>query len=149
MLDEEAAAASRAGTPGVLGMITRVRGRIDGQAARREAVALLEGSQMRLELARALLEAGEHDRALEEATRIGARRIARLAVEAGARPRDTVELTADERRVAGLAADGLGDREIAETLWVTQRTVELQLTSALAKLGVRSREELARARPEG
>ena len=145
MLDEESAAAYPGGHPGMLGMITRVRGRIDGQATRREAVALLEGSEMRLELARALLEAGEHDRALDEAVRIGATRIAPSPSRPGARaePRHA-ELTPDERRVAGLAAE-VGDREIAEALWVTRRTVELQLSSALAKLGVRSRGDLARA----
>jgi DNA-binding NarL/FixJ family response regulator len=135
VLDEEEAAARRAGTPGTLGMILRVRGRSA------EAVALLERSEMRLELARALLAAGERERAREEATRIGARRI---AVAAGATP-DAAELTPDERRVAGLAADGLSDREIAEALWVTHRTVEQQLAGALGKLGVGARDELGRA----
>ena len=45
----------------------------------------------------------------------------------------------------GTRRGGLGDREIAETLWVTRRTVEVQLSSALAKLGVRERGDLARA----
>jgi DNA-binding NarL/FixJ family response regulator len=116
-------------------MILRVRGR----AA--EAVALLERSEMRLELARALLDAGEHERARDLATRIGARRIARLA---GATP-SAVELSPEERRVAGLAADGLDDREIAEALWVTHRTVEQQLAGALEKLGVTERGALGRA----
>jgi ATP/maltotriose-dependent transcriptional regulator MalT len=144
VLAEEEAIARGPGTPGTLGMILRVRGRIDGDHA--EAIALLERSSMRLELARALLSAGELDRALELATRIGAKRLARLAVEAGATPSaDGVELTPDERRIAGLAAGGLGDREIAEALWVTQRAVEQQLDAALAKLGVTTRAELAGA----
>lgn len=141
VLDEEEAIARRAGTPGTLGMILRVRGRIDGEFD--EAIALLEASSMWLELARAWLAAGEVDRALAEATRIGATRIARLALEAGAAPvAGVVELTPDERRVAGLAAEGLGDREIAEALWVSQRAVEQLLGSAVAKLGV-AREGLA------
>jgi DNA-binding NarL/FixJ family response regulator len=44
------------------------------------------------------------------------------------------ELTPDEQRVVKLAADGLSEREIAETLWVAQRTVAEQLASARAKL---------------
>ena len=97
---------------------------------------LLEGSALRLEYARALLAAGNADGAYAEASRIGAARVAAPAATA---------LTPDERRVAGLAADGLGDREIAETLWVTQRAVEQHLASALGKLGVASRDEIARA----
>lgn len=144
VLAEEEAVARGAGTPGTLGMILRVRGRIDGDFD--EALALLERSSMRLELARAWLTSGSAQRALDEATRIGATRIARLAVEAGAvPPEDVVALTPDERRVAGLAADGLGDREIAEALWVTQRAVEQLVASASAKLGVASRDLLAGA----
>ena len=127
-------------------MILRVRGRIDGPSVAAEAVTLLGHSPLRLEFARALLDAGEVDHALDEATRIGAARLARLAREAGARAvAPSAELTPDERRIAGLAADGLGDREIAETLWVTQRTVEQHLSSALDKLGAASRDELAGA----
>jgi DNA-binding CsgD family transcriptional regulator len=53
-------------------------------------------------------------------------------------------LTASERRVVALAAEGLSNREIAERLFVTQRTVETHLGHAFAKLGVRRRDQLTR-----
>lgn len=52
-------------------------------------------------------------------------------------------LTDGERRVAELAASGATNREIAETLLVALRTVEIHLTSAYRKLGVTGRTELA------
>jgi DNA-binding CsgD family transcriptional regulator len=52
-------------------------------------------------------------------------------------------LTSAERRVARLAADGLKNREIAEELYATPRTVEDHLSSSYRKLGIRSRAELA------
>ena len=54
-------------------------------------------------------------------------------------------LTASERRIAELAADGLTNREIAQTLFVTDRTVEGHLTNVFTKLGVRSRTSLPAA----
>ncbi|HEV2059787.1 MAG TPA: helix-turn-helix transcriptional regulator [Solirubrobacteraceae bacterium] len=50
-----------------------------------------------------------------------------------------------ERRVARLAAEGLSNREIAQALFVTTRTVEGHLTQTYMKLGVCSREQLAAA----
>jgi DNA-binding CsgD family transcriptional regulator len=70
--------------------------------------------------------------------------IARLG---GRRTRDRDELTETERRIAELAADGRSNREIAGELFVTERTVEANLTRAYRKLGVRSRTELARRLP--
>src|SRR6185312_4834050 len=55
----------------------------------------------------------------------------------------TGALTASERRVAELVAQGRKNREIAAELVVTPRTVEAHLTRIYAKLGVRSRAELA------
>jgi DNA-binding CsgD family transcriptional regulator len=52
-------------------------------------------------------------------------------------------LTAREREVARLAAGGLSNREITKQLFLSVRTVENQLQRAYAKLGVRSRTELA------
>ena len=54
------------------------------------------------------------------------------------------ELTASERRVAELVAEGQTNREVAAALHVTARTVEGTLSRVYAKLGVRSRTELAR-----
>jgi DNA-binding NarL/FixJ family response regulator len=68
----------------------------------------------------------------------------------GARPRRTAlrgieALTPSERRVAELAAKGPTNREIAQTLFVTQRTVEVHLTSVYRKLDIDSRSQLAAA----
>jgi DNA-binding CsgD family transcriptional regulator len=54
-------------------------------------------------------------------------------------------LTASERRAADLAARGLRNREIAQALFVTIKTVEVHLGHAYAKLGVRGRSQLADA----
>ena len=60
----------------------------------------------------------------------------------GGRRRES-ELTAAERRVATLAAEGRTNREVAAALFVGERTVETHLSHIYAKLGVRSRTELA------
>jgi DNA-binding CsgD family transcriptional regulator len=54
-------------------------------------------------------------------------------------------LTAGERRVAVMAAEGMSNRQIAQALFVTLRTVEGHLTHAFRKLGIESRDELAGA----
>jgi DNA-binding CsgD family transcriptional regulator len=91
--------------------------------------------------------------ALEIARRCGATRLLARAREelaaSGARPRRLAQtgreaLTPAELRVARLAAGGLANREIARTLVVSVKTVETQLGHAYAKLGIRSRSELAR-----
>jgi DNA-binding CsgD family transcriptional regulator len=56
-------------------------------------------------------------------------------------------LTAAERRVAALVAEGRTNREVAAALFLGERTVETHLTHVYAKLGVRSRAELARVYP--
>jgi DNA-binding CsgD family transcriptional regulator len=53
-------------------------------------------------------------------------------------------LTVTEQRVAELVAEGRSNREVAQALVVTPRTVEAHLTRIYAKLGLRSRAELAR-----
>lgn len=75
---------------------------------------------------------GWAENARSELARVGARR----AAAAG-------ELTPTERTVAELAAEGLANKEIARTLVVTVNTVEFHLRNAYAKLGVRSRTQLA------
>jgi DNA-binding CsgD family transcriptional regulator len=56
-------------------------------------------------------------------------------------------LTPTERRVADLVAEGRSNKEVAEALFVSVRTVEANLTRVYAKLGIRSRTELAATRP--
>jgi DNA-binding CsgD family transcriptional regulator len=65
----------------------------------------------------------------------------------GARPRKVLQtgldsLTASERRVAQLAAEGMSNKEIAQTLFVTIKTVEVHLSHAYRKLGISSRAQL-------
>jgi len=47
-------------------------------------------------------------------------------------------------RIAGLVAEGLPNREIAEQLVLSPRTVGTHVSHILAKLGVRSRIDIAR-----
>jgi DNA-binding CsgD family transcriptional regulator len=54
-------------------------------------------------------------------------------------------LTRRELEVAGLAASGASNKEIAARLYVSARTVENHLQSSYAKLGVTSRDKLAEA----
>ncbi len=70
--------------------------------------------------------------AREELERVGARK-----------PSPTGELTPSERRTAALAARGFSNKEIALELVVTVHTVEVHLSRAYAKLGIRSRSQLA------
>jgi DNA-binding NarL/FixJ family response regulator len=126
---------------------------------------MLESSQTALDRAHALVDYGSalrragHRRDARDplrrgadlAARCGAAALAARAVEeakvAGARPRrvalDGVEaLTPRERQVAELAARGMSNREIAETLVVTLKTVEFHLKHTYRKLGVGSRHQL-------
>jgi DNA-binding CsgD family transcriptional regulator len=130
-----------------------------------EAVEVLEPSPARLVYASTLTDLGTElarlgrrkegmeklRQGLDLAHRCGASRLEQQAhvelVRLGARPRRPAiageeSLTASERRVCQMAVDGLSNRDIAETLFVTVRTVELHLTHAYQKLGIRSREEL-------
>ena len=93
-------------------------------------------------------------RAVDAAHHAGARPLAdRAEIElraTGARPRRVMvtglqALTASERRIAELAAQGLTNRQIAQNLFITARTVEGHLTSVFTKLDVRTRMELAAA----
>lgn len=60
--------------------------------------------------------------------------------------RDNVELTPQEEAVTSLVAQGLSNREVAAELFVSPKTVQYHLTRIYAKLGVRSRSELAALR---
>jgi DNA-binding CsgD family transcriptional regulator len=148
----------------------RAMAALAGDADRRrwltEAVDLLRHGQGRLELAHALAELGDVEmRDGDRSTaRANARRAAELAAEChatrlaerlrtglarggGRPPRLRVvgipALTPSERRVARLATEALTNREIAERLFVSEKTVEAHLSRVFRKLGVRSRTELA------
>lgn len=60
--------------------------------------------------------------------------------------RDDVNLTPQEESVTKLVAQGLSNREVAAELFVSPKTVQYHLTRVYAKLGVRSRSELAALR---
>jgi DNA-binding CsgD family transcriptional regulator len=155
--------------PSALGRALRVHGLLqggaDGLTSIEESVAVLEGSLARLELARSLssyggalrrlgrrAEAREPlARALDLASRCGASGLvdeARAELRAaGFRPRrqrltGLESLTHSERRVAEQAAAGHPNRAIAQTLYITTKTVELHLTNAYRKLGVSGRHQL-------
>lgn len=131
-----------------------------------EAVNVLRGSGARLEYARALVDfgcalrrGGERAAAREplreghnEALRCGAAKLASRARQdlAATGERMTsgdltgvASLTASERRVAEMAASGDSNRDIAQALFVTEKTVEAHLGHVYDKLGVRSRHKLA------
>ncbi len=63
----------------------------------------------------------------------------------GLRPRAPDHLTDTERQVADLAVEGLRNREIADRVFLSVKTVEGVLGRAYRKLGIRSRAELAKA----
>ena len=169
---EELARALRWDTPGAIGAARRLLGEVSGgEAGRREleqAVALLEATPCRLELAKALLALGAARRRanrradarepLRRALDLGERCGAPPLVEAaglelracGARPRRPLlsgpdSLTTSERRVAELAARGLSNPDVAQTLVVSRSTVESHLRAVFRKLGVSARSELSAA----
>jgi DNA-binding CsgD family transcriptional regulator len=90
--------------------------------------------------------------ALETFDELGAalwaeRATAELARIPGRSPTPTLELTPTELRIATLAAEGRSNKEVAAALVIAVRTVETHLSRVYAKLGVRSRTELARRLP--
>jgi DNA-binding CsgD family transcriptional regulator len=158
--------------PRELGMALRAAGLVErgdnGLDLLREAVAVLETSPARLEHARALADLGaalrraNHNAAAREplrksldlARRSGATELAgwahRELVAAGARPRRLVvtgidALTASERRVAGMAAERMSNRQIAQALFVTEKTVEGHLAQVYRKLDISTRTQLPTA----
>jgi DNA-binding NarL/FixJ family response regulator len=72
-----------------------------------------------------------------------AERVAAELSRIGGRTRERWELTSTERRVAELVAQGYTNKEVAAALVISVRAVEANLTRIYAKLGVRSRTELA------
>jgi DNA-binding NarL/FixJ family response regulator len=96
-------------------MLTEVEGTLDGFGALRR-----------------------RDEAVRELRRLG-HRVVRV-------PRDGSlgSLTAREREIAELVANGRTNREVAEQLVLSNKTIEAHLRNIYAKLGVRSRVELTR-----
>jgi DNA-binding CsgD family transcriptional regulator len=169
LAQEELELARRFGAARAIGIALRTLGIVADQPHHlAEAVDVLAVSPARLEQARALADLGvalRHRRhiveareplrhALDLAIRCGAPALADRAraelLIAGARPRrpqlsGADALTTNQRRVAGMAAEGRSNREIAQALYVSHKTVEKHLTAAYRKLGVGGREELAGA----
>ena len=169
VLDVWEADAARLGRDWVLAHVTRSRGLVAAeQGAVDEAVSLLEQAVAQHEevgdpfgRGRALLALGIVRRrarqkrsardaiaaALSDFEQLGAATWAEKASDElgsiGGRTREA-GLTAAERRVAELVADGRTNREVAAALFLGERTVASHLTHIYAKLGVRSRTELAR-----
>jgi DNA-binding CsgD family transcriptional regulator len=169
---EEVDRARTFGEPRALGVALRAAGIVaagkERESTLREAADVLEQAGAPLELARALTDLGSALRASgdTEGAREALRRARELAhstgamavferaqdelIATGARPRRATlsgpdALTPSERRVAEIAAAGQTNREIAQALFLTEKTIELHLSNAYRKLGIRSRAQLARA----
>lgn len=168
---EELELAHRFAQPRAIGVALRVRGLLEGGeegiTLLAESVQWLRRSPARLELARALHELGAAMRragrrsaardplreALVLAQRCGAdllaARIGEELAASGLHPRreratGPAALTPAERRVAELAASGLTNREIAQTLYVTVKTVGTHLGHIYEKLDLQGPEARAR-----
>ena len=166
---EALAIAERWDAPGAIGAALRVQGVIAGDAeVLRAAVARLASSPLRLEHALALADLGSTLRragarresreplldALEAARASGADalaahvadELAATGIRVPARPRSGADaLTPSERRIARLAAEGASNKEIAQTLFLSVKTIEMHLGHAYRKLDVRSRQALRKA----
>jgi DNA-binding CsgD family transcriptional regulator len=169
LADQELSDARAFGAARALGIALRAAGLSlgddAGMALLEESVAVLRGSPAPLERGHSLCELGAMLRrsgrraaareplseALDLAARCGARVLAGQAREelhaTGARPRSgwrtgVEALTPSELRVARLAAEGRTNREIAQGLYVTLKTVEGHLARVFDKLEIKSRREL-------
>lgn len=152
-----------------LGRALRVQGLImggeTGLEVLNEAVSVLEGGPARLEYAAARVSLGAALRRANEraearvhlaegsylASHLGAASLADLAetelqAAGGRSPRRMLygpqSLTPSEQRVAEMASRGMTNREIAQQLYITIKTVEAHLGSSYQKLGITRRTQL-------
>lgn len=164
--------ARHANIPRAIGIALRVCGQLANPQDRidllEQSVAVLQPTPMRLELAHSLTQLGAALRragsrvaareplrqALDLAHRCGATPLAQRArdeaLAAGARPRrpwttGVQALTPSELRVAQLAAQSLSNRDIAQALFITTKTVSDHLSSTYRKLNIHTRDQLTTA----
>jgi len=172
LAEEELRLANQWGAQHAIGASLRQLGLVldgdEGQQLLYEAATTLAESGARIEHARALVDLGASFRrskrrsdarawlreGIRIAEQVGATAIAERANDeiaaTGARPRKLLQtgldaLTASERRVATLAAEGRSNKEIAQLLFVTVKTVEVHLSSVYRKLTIESRAQLGAA----
>ena len=132
-----AARDAAAGAPLAAARAELAVGRAHAAAGRRdEALATLTAAEARLDACGAVR---LRDEAVRELRRLGHR------VRRGGGARTDGALTAREREIALLVASGRTNREIAEQLVLSTRTIEAHLRTIYGKLGLRSRVELTRA----
>ncbi len=168
--------AERAGGPRGIGVALRLSGALGGGAEAiellRRSAELLASTRAKLQHAESLIELGAALRranhrkeareplaeGLEIAHRCGAALLEERArtelAAAGARPRSVVRtgvesLTPSELRVASLASQGMTNREVAQALTVTPKTVETHLRHVFQKLDLTKRTELVGALGDG
>jgi DNA-binding CsgD family transcriptional regulator len=146
------------------GMAHAARGTVDAAAIDYErALAAHQGLDMPAELGRTLLALGRLNRrrnerrraqelleqavwVLDAAGALGWAGIARDELtRARGRRGHSARLTATEQAICELAGSGMRNREIAAQLFLSDKTVEANLSRSYRKLGVRSRTELAAA----
>jgi DNA-binding CsgD family transcriptional regulator len=177
LIAEELEYAERWGAKRGIGMALHSSGLVlegdQGRERLEQAVSTLRETDARLEYARALVDLGGairrsggasaardwlrqglaiahqcgadalETRATEELSATGARRVNRTMLSG------IDALTASEKRIAAMAAEGRTNREIAQALFVSRKTVEMHLSRAFRKLGVAVRAELGAALATG
>jgi ATP/maltotriose-dependent transcriptional regulator MalT len=134
-----AARDSAAGAPLATALARLAHGRALAAAGdRAAALATLTEAEAELDSFGAIR---RRDEAVRELRRLG-HRVVRAARDSTDGPLGA--LTAREREIAELVADGRTNREVAEQLVLSAKTIEAHLRNIYAKLGVRSRVELTR-----
>lgn len=143
------------------GLLAAARGdRPASMAAFEQAMAQHARTQMPFELGRSLLALGEAQRRFKQRRAAGASLRAALETfealgaplwaekaraelaRTGSRAAPPGELTPTEQQVADLVAEGQTNREVADALFVSVKTVEANLSRIFQKLGISSRRQL-------